>query len=221
MTRESQTSLSSPSCIPNPPQSSPIDAGYSQYRAGEGAVSFQRRLAGKRLLRAADRYAYRLWKHCLFCRDCLERRDIYIFSSGPPRYPSGPRGQKPRCASRASSRLIEPASELRVGPDRGHCRCVAEIFHVVIVQRIPWRQLQGGRTFSMLKANSSSGNATAHVQRRFTGSASSPLSRTPGRQVSCWAGTASRSPGKRASRVPSAIRASSRASGAPRQWWRP
>ena len=30
------------------------------------------------LLRAADRYAYRLWKHCLFCRDCLERRDIYI-----------------------------------------------------------------------------------------------------------------------------------------------
>jgi hypothetical protein len=78
MTRESQTSLSSPSCIPSPPQSSPIDAGYSQYRAGEGAVSFQRRLAGKRLLRAADRYAYRLWKHCLFFRDCLERRDIYI-----------------------------------------------------------------------------------------------------------------------------------------------
>ena len=31
-----------------------------------------------KLLRAADRFAYRLWKHCLFCRDCLERRDIYI-----------------------------------------------------------------------------------------------------------------------------------------------
>src|ERR1700733_5681510 len=31
------------------------------------------------LLRAADRYGYRLWKHYFFCRDCLwgERTSIY------------------------------------------------------------------------------------------------------------------------------------------------
>jgi hypothetical protein len=32
------------------------------------------------LLRAADRYAYRLWKHCLFCRDCLWREGTSIYS---------------------------------------------------------------------------------------------------------------------------------------------
>jgi hypothetical protein len=29
------------------------------------------RVLGSEMLRAADRYAYRLWKHCVFCRDCL------------------------------------------------------------------------------------------------------------------------------------------------------
>ena len=32
------------------------------------------------VLRAADRYAYRLWKHCLFCRDCLWREGMSIYS---------------------------------------------------------------------------------------------------------------------------------------------
>src|SRR5918997_1958263 len=38
--------------------------------------------------------------------------------------------------------LVEPASELLVGPDRGHGCCVAEIFHVVVVERVPGRQLK-------------------------------------------------------------------------------
>ena len=54
------------------------------------------------LLRAADRYAYRLWKHYLFCRDCLERRDIYIllaFALLCRRRPVSPHRRSP-CRSR-------------------------------------------------------------------------------------------------------------------------
>ena len=29
------------------------------------------------VLRAADRYAYGLWEHCSFCRDCLEEKETY------------------------------------------------------------------------------------------------------------------------------------------------
>jgi hypothetical protein len=32
------------------------------------------------LLRAADRYAYRLWKNYSFCRDCLWREGMFIYS---------------------------------------------------------------------------------------------------------------------------------------------
>ena len=44
-------------------------------------LALQERLST--LLRAADRYAYTLWKHCLFCRDCLwrERTSIYSWRS--------------------------------------------------------------------------------------------------------------------------------------------
>ena len=37
-----------------------------------------------KLLRAADRYAYRLWKHCLFCRESMEGKDIYILLAFAP-----------------------------------------------------------------------------------------------------------------------------------------
>jgi hypothetical protein len=30
------------------------------------------------LWHAADRYVYALWKHCLFCRDGLEGKEIYV-----------------------------------------------------------------------------------------------------------------------------------------------
>jgi hypothetical protein len=33
------------------------------------------------VLRTTDRYAYRLWKHCLFCRDCLGEKG-HLYTSG-------------------------------------------------------------------------------------------------------------------------------------------
>jgi hypothetical protein len=38
------------------------------------------------MLRAADRYAYRLWKRYLFCRDCLWRETASIYSWRLPRF---------------------------------------------------------------------------------------------------------------------------------------
>ena len=61
---------------------------------------FERYTPSCPLLRAADRYAYRLWKHCLYCRDCLERRDIYIllaFALLRRRRPASPHRQSPCC----------------------------------------------------------------------------------------------------------------------------
>ncbi len=54
---------------------------------------------------------------------------------------------------------------------------------------------------------------------KATGSVVRLCMSTPGRQVSSSGRTARRSLGKRASRLPNAMRSSSRASGAPRQWW--
>jgi hypothetical protein len=75
---------------------------------------------GKIVLRAADRYAYRLWKHCLFCRDCLERRDIYIllaFALLCWRRPVSPHRRSPRRLT--GDHPVDHAQLPRLAPERG------------------------------------------------------------------------------------------------------
>jgi hypothetical protein len=77
-------------------------------------------LCGSILLRAADRYADRLWKHCLFCRDYLERRDIYIllaFALLCWRRPVSPHWRRP-VASLTITLSITPQL-IRLTPERG------------------------------------------------------------------------------------------------------
>jgi hypothetical protein len=72
------------------------------------------------LLRAADRYAYSLWKHCLFCRDCLERRDIYIlltFALLCWRRPVSPHRRSP-CRF-TGDHSVDHAQLVRLSPERG------------------------------------------------------------------------------------------------------
>jgi hypothetical protein len=72
------------------------------------------------LLRAADRYAYRLWKHCLFCRDCLEGRDIYIllaFALLCWRRPVSPHRRSP-CRF-TGDHPVDHAQLVRLSPERG------------------------------------------------------------------------------------------------------
>ena len=74
------------------------------------------------MLRAADRYAYRLWKHCLFCRDCLERRDIYIllaFALLCWRRPVSPHRRSP-CRF-TGDHPVDHAQLARLAPERGLC----------------------------------------------------------------------------------------------------
>jgi hypothetical protein len=84
-----------------------------------------------RLLRAADRYADMLWKHCLFCRDCLERERTFIYSWCSPCFAGDAQLATP-CQADTGTRSIFQQKHDFVGVDQvAACELILPLHQVV------------------------------------------------------------------------------------------